>query len=66
MGSRRQARFVAACACVGLGLVASALVRRAGSGSATADTEREAFLADRRERMHTAREALLAASDRTA
>jgi hypothetical protein len=66
MARRRQARFVAACACVALGFVASALVRRAGSAPATPDAEREAFLADRRQRMRAAREALLTASDDTA
>jgi hypothetical protein len=65
MGSRRQTRVVAACACVALGFLATALVRRAGGGTATRDAERGAFLADRRERMRTAREALLTASDRT-
>jgi hypothetical protein len=64
MGSRRQVRLVAACACIALGLVASALVRRAGTGPTAPDADREAFLEDRRERMRAARDALLAASDR--
>jgi hypothetical protein len=66
MGSRRQVRVVAACACIALGLVASALVRRAGNGHPDPDADREAFLAERRERMRAARAALLPASDRAA
>ena len=66
MGSRRHARVVAACACIALGLVASALVRRAGGGPATADAGRDAFLEERRERMRIARDALIDPGARSA
>jgi hypothetical protein len=66
MGSRRQTRIAAACACAAIGLVACMLVRRAGSGAAAPDPDREAFLESRRERMRTARSALLATGDRSA
>lgn len=66
MGSRRQTRIAAACACAVIGLVACMLVRRAGTGATASDPDREAFLESRRERMRAARSALLAASDRSA
>jgi hypothetical protein len=66
MGSRRQTRIAAACAFAAIGLIASMLVRRAGTGVPARDRDREAFLESRRERMRAARSALLDASDRSA
>jgi hypothetical protein len=57
---------VAASAAITLGLVASALVRRAGGAASRADPAREAFLDERRERMRLARTRLLAPTDRGA
>jgi hypothetical protein len=66
MEPRRNARIIAACACIAMGIVASALVRRAGSVQAPADPSRAAFLETRRERMRVARVELLAAASTTA
>jgi hypothetical protein len=66
MGQRRNARIATACACVTVALVASALVRRAGAGARSDDSDREAFLDDRRERMRVARLRLLAPMQGTA
>ena len=66
MASTRQTRRAALCACAALGLVASMLVRRAGTRSGGADPEREAFIEARRERMRAARGALFGSSDRSA
>jgi hypothetical protein len=66
MASRRQTRIAAACTGAAIGLVASMLVRRAGTGAAAPDPDREAFLESRRERMRAARGALVAANDRPA
>jgi hypothetical protein len=66
MGECRNARIVTACACVAVALVASALVRRAGARPASHDSEREAFLDERRERIRVARVQLLAAAVDTA
>jgi hypothetical protein len=66
MACTRHGRAIAASACIAVGVIASALVRRAGNGSATIDHGREAFLDERRERMRVARIALLAPNDRGA
>ena len=60
MARTRHGRVIAASACIALGVVASALVRRAGNGAARVDPSREAFLDERRERMRVARSRLLA------
>jgi len=57
---------VAACAGIAVGLAASALVRRTARRQVVPSPDREAFLADRRERIRVARIELLAASDRVA
>lgn len=62
MRSRRNARVVTAFITAGLGLAASALVRRAGTGAQHV-ASREGFVADRRERMRVARLRLLAAPE---
>jgi hypothetical protein len=59
MGLRRNARIVAACACVASAAAASALVRRSGGAQTPADPARAAFLEDRRERMRAMRAELL-------
>jgi hypothetical protein len=59
MGPRRNARIIAACACIAVAVVASALVRRAGAAQTSADPSRDAFLEARRERMRAARAELL-------
>jgi hypothetical protein len=59
MGLRRNIRIVAACACVAVAAVASALVRRAGGVQTPSDPSREAFLEHRRERMRAVRAELV-------
>jgi hypothetical protein len=66
MEPRRNARIVAACACIAVGIVASALLRRAGSVQTPADPSRAAFLEARRARMRDARVELLASGSTTA
>jgi hypothetical protein len=57
---------IAASACIAVAVIASALVRRAGTGSAAVDHGREAFIDERRERMRVARIELLGPNDRGA
>jgi hypothetical protein len=64
MGGTRQTRILAACACAAV--VASMLVRRAGTGTCAGDSDREAFVEARRARMREARSALLGSTDRSA